>query len=493
MIKAGRKIDNLAAKHYMCLRNCKECEYVCIKAQNHLDDHSCETSHKCIFVCEICTDVPLPCGYFAGHKGTHICINKKHTCKKSCPVPGCNALCILEPNHPLDCKCNKSIHECKEKCKMHEICKDWCKLDVLIAHTDHDCGQLRCPFKCIFDDGDCLDHDHFHDIKSSEIVKHPISGQPTKLHLCGKSHKCKKQCESIGVCYIQLNQTMKTYNNSYNEVIYKYVEQIKVKKSCSIPIPSGQLTHNSKHRCDKKGEHTCDKQCPDCQGYCNKACEHPGLHASTAHRNKEMCIYISTNQKAIERKIGDEDGSTLLKFVAGESAQPQHCDTCCAWNGRGHIHPILCPGPLNCLGKVHSGYAIHSNEKYYNGNSLDHRNYDLVECSTYWRLSGWEAPVFSINPKAQEILSRCNYYCSHESHSEVVFCENKLFHSLSENRSDHNFDQCSHAEFINHDIIFIIDITGSMRQYSAEVQKTMRKLRLWKAGYGKILYSVATI
>ena len=74
-----------------------------------------------------------------------------------------------------------------------------------------------------------------------------------------------------------------------------------------------------------------------------------------------------------------------------------------------------------------------------------------------------------------------------------MFCENKLFHSLSEKRSDHNFDQCSHAEFINHDIIFIIDITGSMRQYSAEVQKTMRKLRLWKAGYGKILYSVATI
>ena len=477
-LQASQKIDKFASKFYICLKKCNECEYLCTRIANHVEDCSCLTNHKCIFKCEICTDKPQPCDFIAGHKDRHVCIAKKHTCKNQCSVDGCAQQCVLAPNHQLQCMCSKSVHECGIPCKMHSVCKDKCRKDVLIPHSDHDCGQTRCPYKCIFGDGPCLSSDHFHELSATAKVTHPKTGGSCFPHLCGNSHICENLCNTPGICTVQLNHTLKTYNNSYNEVIYKYVEQIPIKNQCSISIPPGALAHAGSHFCNKATEHKCENKCPDCSGFCNRQMGHSGLHKSSTHRNKDQCIYISTDKNSIKREIDrDEDESTICMFKPGESTQPEHCDTCCRRNGRGHTHPVLCPGRENCLQTAHVGYAIHSKDRYYNGSLLDRREYDLVECTTYWRLSGWEAPVFSINPTAQEGLGKCNFFCAHESHpKESVFCEDKIFHSFKEERNAHNFSQCTHSEFIHHDVVFIVDITGSMGAYINATKKTIQKI-----------------
>ncbi|OMJ80154.1 hypothetical protein SteCoe_19648 [Stentor coeruleus] len=480
MAHAARKVEKIAEKHYICLRNCEKCEYICVKILNHDFECTCETTHKCIFKCDICTDVPQKCSNPAGHKSRHVCAIKKHTCKKNCGVPDCPQSCVYEPNHSEMCKCSKAIHECGKSCKMNAFCKDKCRKDVLIDHEVHDCCQTRCPLKCILCDNACLSTDHMHDLKCSETVIHPKSKVPTKLHLCGNTHPCYNECTSPGICYLNLTFTVKTYTNSYNTILYRYAEQEAQKKVCAVTIPVGKYMHDGKHNCGKTIDHTCEAHCPDCSGFCNKPVNHAGLHGSKTHRNKDNCIYLST-KSTIKREIDNETGSTICKFTAGESSQPEHCESCCQRNGRGHTHPMICPGSSKCFQLTHAGYAMHSLDSYLGSKGSKSDKFDLLECSTYWRIQGWEAPLFSINPKAQEVISKCNYYCSHESHDENIFCESQLFHSISELRKDHKFPICSHTDFLSHDIVFIIDNTGSMSSCIDGVKVVIQNLiEKWK-------------
>jgi len=126
--------------------------------------------------------------------------------------------------------------------------------------------------------------------------------------------------------------------------------------------------------------------------------------------------------------------SCTFEFNAGESASPEMCLQACVRRGRGHTHPMLCLGGDRCAERIHTAHAFHSEESFYP--NYDAR-YDLLECSTYWRIHNWEAPVQSKDPTAQEEFGLCNFSCNHPSHTSIpdgtkVWCNDKLFHSHSD-------------------------------------------------------------
>lgn len=102
--------------------------------------------------------------------------------------------------------------------------------------------------------------------------------------------------------------------------------------------------------------------------------------------------------------------------------------------------------------------------------------YDLVECETYWLLSGWEPPVFKRYPDAQNLFALCPYYCASAEHTEKVHCEGILFHSNSLALKGHIFPSCSHSAPFELDIVFVLDCTDSMGSSFPEVKKVITEV-----------------
>jgi hypothetical protein len=138
---------------------------------------------------------------------------------------------------------------------------------------------------------------------------------------------------------------------------------------------------------------------------------------------------------------------------------------------------MKCLGGHQCAERMHPDHALHSEESFYP--DYDAR-YDLIECSTYWRIHNWETPVESNNPAAQEEFGLCNFFCNHPSHDLMsdgtkVWCNDKLFHSHSDDYRDHKFP-CTHKATYNYDICFVIDCTGSMTEVFPSVRDTITKV-----------------
>ena len=82
---------------------------------------------------------------------------------------------------------------------------------------------------------------------------------------------------------------------------------------------------------------------------------------------------------------------------------------------------MVCYGGDLCRAITEKGHAIHSTEKFYaNVNEGRSSGYDLVDCSTYWRIHGWEPPIESKNPAAQKNFMKCNFMCNHPSHAGLA-------------------------------------------------------------------------
>lgn len=279
-----------------------------------------------------------------------------------------------------------------------------------------------------------------------------------------------------GICKLDLRTVSRVYRNEMNVVEYMYINQEPKTGVCCELIPAGETMHQGSHQCAVAlRDHKCMEQCPDCSCYCTLPPGHSGLHSSNTHRNKERCIYISTNT-VVTKEIEDiNEVVTTKKFSPGESATPEHCDANCLRNGRGHVHPRACEGGTRCLEMVHKGFAKHSQREYFSGGVVETCRYDLVECSTYWRIFGWEAPVATMNQEAQKVLNKCNAICSHDTHKENVYCKEQIFHTDGVSYGDHSFE-CTHNEFETHDIIFVVDITQSMTELRDPVRETIKEL-----------------
>ena len=486
------KLEQQQNNYRLCLRACDKCFRVCILTDRHEMECSCETNHKCSFNCEFCIEDPVSlCNLDAGHGSSHICNSTQHRCLNHCMIKNCKNQCIKKPGHASSCICSKNFHECQLPCLMHSFCHGKCSKDINNIHEDHNCNMTRCPFQCLLCKNFCINSNHMHELTDTETVINPFTNQTTKLHLCGTTHLCPDVCSLGGICDLKLKKISRVYKNEFNEINYFYVEQLPKTNKCTILIPSGLLYHNERHQCSVLGsQHKCKEKCPDCSCYCTNPVGHTGLHASYSHRNKEKCIFISTKNQIL-RDIEDFDQVITTKiFKPGESSTPEHCDSNCFRKGRGHAHPWICDGGNKCLEKLYRGYAKHSTDKYCSGGIIQDYIYDFVECRTFWRLFGWQAPIETKRPEAQDILGKCNAFCLHESHDktlntrlapELSFCNSNIFHTDSLTYADHSFS-CKHTDIESHDVILILDITGSMNPYQEPVKNTVEELiRDWGA------------
>ncbi|OMJ65271.1 hypothetical protein SteCoe_38652 [Stentor coeruleus] len=107
---------------------------------------------------------------------------------------------------------------------MGQICDKKCGCDKNDGHTQHDCKQKKCPFKCVLCKNQCASIDHFHDLKLTTTINLP-TGQDVKPHLCNLPHQCFKECSEDGICYLKIVKSDKIYSNRFENFKYIYAEQ----------------------------------------------------------------------------------------------------------------------------------------------------------------------------------------------------------------------------------------------------------------------------
>ena len=305
----------------------------------------------CEQICSLCGGNEICC-FIKGHKNLHLCRKVNHRCPEKCKLKNCNNDCSNDPGHEGDCICSSS-HPCGEHCDLYVKCGQLCKNDITIEHDRHNC-ENKCPYKCIFDDGDaCSNFNHFHDfdLEQEDIGNHG----KMKRHLCGKAHMCQFKCESPGICNIKIVMVSKVLENKYNKHIYPYVELIPERLFCKEVVKAGEINHgNYPHKCTSY-KHYCEARCPDCNCFCEKPHDHHGFHFSNSHRYKEYCEYISI-EETFSEVIQIE--SKTVTFEAGDSAVSEICDQYCLKKGHGHSHPIPCKGGDLCLEKTDKGFLF---------------------------------------------------------------------------------------------------------------------------------------
>ena len=343
----------------------------------------------------------------------------------------------------------------------------------------HDCNIPRCLCQCLFNDGNkCKHTDHFHD-KICEEVEHPKTGEMVNFHICGQKHNCMMLCSSEGICDTRPERIRKLFKNEYNEFYYNYIDLIEVRNSCKHILDSEMLRHDDIHKCNSR-MHYCPVKCPDCNVICDLEVGHSGFHKSDSHRNKDNTIFISkdkTFEHVHEELTERQAKKSTYRFNAGESASPEICDQSCSRRSRGHSHPVLCKGGAQCLEVTHKNHALHSKTPLYSSKQGEIRNYDLVNCETYWKMSNWLPPMQSKDPILQESFGNCNFSCNHPSHTVKVYCTDHVFHSDSTRYADHTFPcKGTHDSSADYDITFIIDCTGSMSTYFPEVVTVIKSL-----------------
>lgn len=463
--KIETKLDELSKGFRICLRSCEKCGFCCLKISNHEGAHDCGTDHKCDKICSICKN-GFVCNLPNEHKDFHLCDKQDHKCIRKCNIKNCKNTCELSLYHENECKC-KSSHDCLKNCGMYSMCNKKCNISSAVDHDRHSCDG-KCMFRCIFEDGNnCSSLDHFHD--KGLVYENSNLLRKIKRHLCGTVHKCKGICGSQGYCEVSREESMKAYKNRFISFIYPYVKITANKLKCIEDIPAGEIGHkNPSHICTSK-THFCLFTCPECLSPCSKAFGHSGPHSSDYHTNKNNSIYISKQETF---KFIEEIKRQELTLVSGESAIIETCTDYCAKKGHGHTHPIPCRDKNQCFQKKIPGHAIHSETAFRTNNGQV--VVDLVSCSEYWKYYNWEQPC-SKTPQMLEIFRKCNFYCIHPSHSQVlpkVYCEGNLFHSSSLKPRDHQF-RCNHP---GNDIVFISDCTGSMNPHFANVKKLITDL-----------------
>jgi hypothetical protein len=103
--------------------------------------------------------------------------------------------------------------------------------------------------------------------------------------------------------------------------------------------------------------------------------------------------------------------------------------------------------------------------------------YDLVRCDAYWHMHNWAAPIESADISKQQELLKCNAYCAHKTHGGTqVFCEDQALHTKSMSFADHLFPKCSHPSTSVFEIVFVIDITGSMSDKIKQVRDSILQI-----------------
>lgn len=401
-------------KLHRCNNKCAipTCQGNCILDDRHIKKHNCGKFHQCTEKCSYGDNAN--CIKAIYHKDEHKCEVVTHYCMKNCKL--CTRKCAQEAKHDGICDCG-NFHQCAHICPS---CNKQCLEDKKNRHTTHKCNITKCPEYCIFNDGKrCSSEDHFH-YKSLFGQKLP-SGEIGKLHTCENEHDCYLKCQEDGPCRLEYKYVSKDIYKQGKTITIKYKEQDQdYKNYCDLKIPPGRCNHLGDHKCNSHKK-LCSEKCPECNAACNLELNHDGLHKSYYHMNKENCVYFLSGEEMTVTINGQ-----LIIIRAGDEASEKMCS--CANKGKEHCHLYPCNNELDCLERLNNGFAIHFNNRIDSGVARTNKNYDLVECGEYWKLLGWVPPKLShSSPKA--IFNRKN------AHTHVP----GLF-----------------------DIVFIIDVTGSM-------------------------------
>ena len=467
--KLFRQLDKLPYFINFCKKTCRNCLRECTKQKDHLDNCNCSTDHLCTSFCETtetCIQNKFICKKLFGHKENHLCIKGNHSCNNKCNIEGCSYDCTLKSNHiELKHDCGNK-HPCEYICCVKE-CKRSCFLDKKHDHEIHNCGENICINKCELCHNSCGFTDHFHNklIQDDNLEKLEIDVdgeiKVIKNHLCGKEHDCKILCENKGVCNVGYDPIEKLWKNKHNEIPYIYFRPKNSQEVCNLKIPKFEKDHKKIHDCGQK-KHRCNIQCPECKSFCNKDTNHIGLHHSNNHRNKELCVFATTEDTDV---IELEKNGKIKKFLVGDNCEPITCHGSCKKKGRAHYHIKECPGGDDCPAKMNDNIK-HSDKKFA---PFFDKTYDMYLCRNYWNSYNWHEPI-----EEDEESGLCNYYCGHPKHDdEISYCNKNAWH-----KDSHKFD-CDHKkDYFNNqiDVGFVVDTTGSMQSYILKTKEAIKRV-----------------
>ncbi|KAH7282154.1 hypothetical protein KP509_35G015200 [Ceratopteris richardii] len=483
ILEATTRLLELKNKVLLCTCRCSKCFLTCVLLKGYHSDHSCLGTHICSQECSFCQEeqgmcftgeaefVVMECTDVAGHGGNHDCNQRMHTCQQNCIqyelASNCNRKCSLRVNHLGEHYCQTRA---SEKCSLPG-CENACIMPFdLGEHKRHLCHEQFCSMQCSMPGcmRQCATKNHFHELEADA------------QHFCGYEHPCTSMCEAHGVCNVvtELLKQTRLFHGKRGDFEYDFVsEQSEDRKVCCLMIPPFTRNHSGSHvhSTNTNVVHYCDARCPDCDYYCQLPFGHGGSH-NTVHGNMKKTKFVAEMED-----IDLQD----RKYVRGETGVAEMCTMHCRSRGRGHTHLIPCPeteGDGCCTGKLYDGARHLSKEKC---ELLGVKKpLDEMTHGTYWEYISFIDPC---DEDEKELFALCNHFCLSEEHeagtTERSYCTEKLWHDpvpkaaatqsgaggyITED--GHHFS-CDHTKIAPHNVIFVMDKSGSMA--SKDIVPTM--------------------
>ncbi|PAV19468.1 hypothetical protein PNOK_0440200 [Pyrrhoderma noxium] len=452
----------------ICKVQCEECRFLCLLPPFHDGMHDCETDHECHFNCEFTNehDGPQLCSLPAGHEGVHICNPSEHLCGKPCILEenrGCQGNCTKVFNHTDDEHlCSARRHFCAKKCDLinvllhdgsHYTCQGSCSYLWDENHDQHACDVASCPIACQLCGRLCESTEHLHGLDENTV------------HLCSQEHKCRSECESIGVCEIDTvpHSIEETFNGAHDQFQYTRYTQVTKRLACAIPLSPGCLKHDGPHIHSTAMDifHYCDKRCDNCGYVCTLPQGHPQPEHSTNHGS------MSRTRWAVE---GHNESIEVdsHKFGSNDDGAPMLCNLMCSNLGR-HVHIDYCRSTkangCNDAEIMHIKTRMEPNPE---------REKDWVTHNLYWRRLGFKDPY---SREERSNFAKCDAMCCGDEHKDPPnpsYCDLPHFHPPAHfntqapanghvSNDGHAFF-CKNPAILNQafHVIFVIDRSSSM-------------------------------
>ncbi|KAH9030797.1 hypothetical protein EDB85DRAFT_1403662 [Lactarius pseudohatsudake] len=408
----------------LCRAQCASCHLLCVRSRLHEGEHSCRTTHKCMYNCEICGDFTKLCGLAAGHPGKHVCAVRAHLCGDPCKLlgkRGCLKDCTKVTGHAKDeHMCSALVHMCGEPCALKDIvlvgrkafsCHESCSIPSDQEHESHSCGARLCPATCELCKRLC-GQPHLHGLI------------PGTHHLCGEAHSCPALCAAPGICHINTSpQSIEaTFTGRHETFRYTRYTQVKNRAQCVQTIPPGLVVHEGghTHSRDGKGFHFCETSCANCGYFCTLPLGHSQKEHRTGHGSMAQTRWAVDGPDGVSLELGGR------KFSSDDEGAPMMCNLVCSSMDR-HVHIDYC-----CAGA--NGFCDGAEVQHIDGSMVPNpeRRKDAITHSLYWRRMGFKDPY---TRDEQDYFGKCDAMCPGSEHSatdaapaQPSYCLLPMFH-----------------------------------------------------------------
>ncbi|KAI9443805.1 hypothetical protein H4582DRAFT_1846182 [Lactarius indigo] len=410
----------------LCKAQCASCHLLCVRSRLHEGEHSCRTTHKCVYNCGFCEDSTKLCGLAAGHPGKDVCIVNVHLCGDPCELlgrRGCLEDCTKVMGHAEDeHMCSAPIHMCGEPCALKDIvlpggktfsCHERCSIPRRVPdqeHESHSCDMRLCPASCELCKRLC-DQPHLHGLI------------PGTHHLCGEAHHCAALCAAPGICQIDTQSIEATFTGKHGTFQYTRYTQVAKRLPCVKTIPPGLMAHEGGHIHDREAQlfHFCETRCNDCGYICTLPLGHHQQEHETSHGSITRTRWAVDGPDGVSLELGGH------KFSSDEGA-PMMCNLVCSSMGR-HVHIDYCRAWASepCDGGAE---VQHINTRM---TPNPDKPKDAITHGLYWRRMG-SLPAFNADPYTrdeQANFGKCDAMCpgsEHTARGQASYCLLPMFH-----------------------------------------------------------------